>query len=104
MGETPTDLVARTRLYRAGRLEKEDFPVEDLSTFLSQPDCVLWVDLCEPHRRDLEVVAAELDLHALAVDDAIDRRQRPKLDRYESHEFLNMYGVKLDEASGRIGL
>jgi magnesium transporter len=104
MGETPTDRVARTRLYRAGRLEKEDFPVEDLSTFLSEPDSVLWVDLCEPDRRDLEVVAAELDLHALAVEDAIDRRQRPKLDRYESHEFLNVYGVRLDQASGRIQL
>ncbi|MFI5098894.1 MAG: CorA family divalent cation transporter, partial [Actinomycetes bacterium] len=104
MGETPTDLVVRTRLYRAGRLEKEDFPVEDLSTFLAEPDTVLWVDLCAPDRTDLAVVASELDLHALAVEDAIDTRQRPKLDRYETHEFLNMYAVRLDPDSGRIQL
>jgi magnesium transporter len=104
MGETPTDLVARTRLYRAGRLEKEDFPVEDLSTFLAEPDTVLWVDLCAPDREDLEVVAGELGLHALAVEDAIDVRQRPKLDRYETHEFLNMYEVRLERDSGRIQL
>ena len=67
MGDTPTDLVARTRLYRAGRLEKEDFPVEDLSVFLGEPDTVLWVDLCEPDATDLEVVAQELGLQALAV-------------------------------------
>jgi len=104
MGETPTDLVARTRLYRAGRLEKDDFPVEDLSEFLAQPDTVLWVDLCEPDATDLEVVAQELGLHALAVEDAVDARQRPKLDRYDSHEFLNMYDVRLDRVSGRLQL
>ncbi len=104
MGETPTDQVARTRLYRAGRLEKEDFPVEDLSTFLAEPDTVLWVDLCAPDRTDLAVVASELGLHALAVEDAIAARQRPKLDRYETHEFLNMYAVRLDQGSGRIQL
>jgi len=102
MGETPTDLVARTRLYRAGRLEKDDFPVEDLSEFLAEPDTVLWVDLCEPDAADLEVVAQELGLHALAVEDAVDARQRPKLDRYDSHEFLNMYEVRLDRVSGRL--
>src|SRR5690348_8121822 len=59
MGETPTDLVARTRLYRTGRLEKDGFPVEDLSEFLDEPDTVLWVDLCEPDATDLEVVAGE---------------------------------------------
>jgi magnesium transporter len=104
MGETPTDLVARTRLYRAGRLEKDDFPVEDLSEFLAEPDTVLWVDLCEPDPTDLEVVAQELGLHSLAVEDAVDARQRPKLDRYDSHEFLNMYDVRLDRVSGRLQL
>ena len=104
MGETPTDLVARTRLYRAGRLEKDDFPVGDLSQFLAEPDTVLWVDLCEPDATDLEVVARELGLHALAVEDAVDARQRPKLDRYDSHEFLNMYEVRLDRVSGRLQL
>jgi magnesium transporter len=104
MGETPTNLVARTRLYRAGRLEKDDFPVEDLSEFLAEPDTVLWVDLCEPDATDLEVVAQELGLHALAVEDAVDARQRPKLDRYDSHEFLNMYEVRLDPVSGRLQL
>jgi len=104
MGESPTNLVARTRLYRAGRLEKDDFPVEDLSEFLAEPDTVLWVDLCEPDATDLDVVAQELGLHALAVEDAVDARQRPKLDRYDSHEFLNMYEVRLDRVSGRLQL
>jgi magnesium transporter len=81
-----------------------DFPVDDLSVFLTEPDTVLWVDLCEPAVTDLEVVAHELGLHELAVEDAVDPRQRPKLDRYDTHEFLNMYEVRLDRVSGRLEL
>jgi magnesium transporter len=99
--KTSTDSLARTRVYRDGKLEKEDFPVEDVSDYLAQDDTIIWVDLCAP---DAKVVADELGLHALAVEDAVETRQRPKLDRYSTHEFLNMYGVKLDVASGEIEL
>ena len=104
MGTTETQQVVRTRVYRAGRLEKENFPVGELSDYLAQPDTVLWVDLCAPDRADMELIAEELDLHALAVEDAVDSRQRPKLDRYETHEFLNLYAVRLDSLSGELHL
>jgi magnesium transporter len=38
-------------------------------------------------------VGEELGLHALAVEDAIESHQRPKLDRYADHAFLSMYAV-----------
>ncbi len=103
-GATATDRVARTRLYRGGQLAKEDFPVDDISDYLDEPDTVLWVDLCAPDRKDLAVVADELGLHALAVEDAIQPKQRPKLDRYETHEFMSLYGVHLDHDSGNLRL
>jgi magnesium transporter len=82
----------------------QDFPVEDISEHLDKPDAIIWVDLCAPSAEDLTVVAHELGLHRLAVADATDLRQRPKLDRYASHEFLNMYAVELDHASGNLRL
>jgi magnesium transporter len=103
-GNTATDQVARTRLYRKGKLDKEDFPVADLSDYLDEPDTVLWVDLCAPDAKDLQVVAAELGLHQLAVEDAVQPRQRPKLDRYETHDFLSVYAVQLDSVSGNLRL
>lgn len=92
----------RTRLYRDGVLVQEDFPVEDVSEYVGQPGCSVWVDLVSPTRADLEVIAEELGLHELAVDDALAARQRPKLDRYASHEFLNVYDVVFDHDSGVI--
>ena len=91
-----TERMVRTRVYRAGRLEATDFPVEQVSDYLEDSETTVWVDLCAPDRADLAVVAGELGLHTLAVDDAITSRQRPKLDRYETHEFLNIYAVGLD--------
>jgi magnesium transporter len=101
---TPTGATARTRLYRGGVLVLEDFAVEEISEHLDKPDAVIWVDLCGPGADDLALVARELGLHRLAVADATDLRQRPKLDRYASHEFLNMYAVDLDHASGALRL
>ena len=95
---------ARTRLYQGGAKVLEDFPLEDISDHLAKPDAVVWIDLCRPDAADLAVVAAELGLHRLAVADATDTRQRPKLDHYDTHEFINMYAVDLDHATGQLAL
>ena len=102
--QTPTDEIATTRVYRGGQLVLENFPVVDVSDYLEQEGTTVWVDLCAPQASDLALVAEELGLHELAIEDAVDRHQRPKLDRYASHEFLNMYAVKLDVATGELDL
>jgi len=94
--------MARSRRYRDGTLEAEDFPIAELSDHRVQPDTVLWVDLGEPSEDELAEVGAELGLHELAIEDAVSDHQRPKLDRYDAHLFLNVYAVKLDADSGRL--
>ncbi|GIH03735.1 magnesium transporter CorA [Rhizocola hellebori] len=92
----------RTRLYRHGTLQAEDFPVADISEHLADDAAVVWLDLCAPSREDLSVISEELGLHDLAIEDAVLEHERPKLDRYGSHLFLSAYSVKLDEASGAL--
>jgi len=92
----------RTRLYRNGILELEDYPLADVSDHLEDPSSVVWVDVCEPDREELDAIAEELQLHTLAVEDAIAERQRPKLDRYRSHLFVTGYAVRLDQITGRL--
>jgi magnesium transporter len=91
-----------TRLYRQGMLEAKDFPAAQISDFLEQPDTVVWLDLCEPDQQDLAVVSQEFGLHPLAVEDAIQQHERPKLDRYQDHAFLTAYAVSLDPATGQL--
>ncbi|MFC4115169.1 magnesium transporter CorA family protein [Nonomuraea zeae] len=94
--------MARTRLYRHGVLEAEGFPVSDVSDFVADPGCAIWFDLCSPSPADLNVISEELGLHALAVEDVLHDRQRPKLDVYDSHLFLTVYGERLDPDTGQL--
>jgi magnesium transporter len=77
-------------------------PAAQISDYLQQPDTVVWLDLCEPDQEDLEVISQEFGLHPLAVEDAIQQHERPKLDRYQDHYFLTAYAVSLDHDTGTL--
>ena len=99
---SPTRCQARTRLYRDGRLELEGFPVAEISDHLADEAVTVWLDLRDPDDNDLAVLSEEFGLHPLAVEDAVHQHQRPKLDRYRSHLFLNVYGARLDTGTGEL--
>src|SRR4051794_1143017 len=92
-----------TRLYEDGGVVAEGFPAEEIPARMTEhPKAVLWLDLYDPDENDLRAVAAEFALHPLAVEDAVHDHQRPKLDRYPGHLFMNVYAVELHEdADGR---
>ncbi|GAA0355362.1 magnesium transporter CorA family protein [Actinoallomurus spadix] len=91
------DLKPRTRVWRDGRLEKENFPADQISDYLAEPDTVVWLDLCAPDSDGLALISDELGLSPLAVEDAVSGHERPKLDRYDGHLFLNAYSVRLSD-------
>ena len=96
--------MARTRCYRAGVLSDENFPLADVSAHLDEQDAVVWIDLCAPDVEDLRLVAEELGVHELAVEDAVEALQRPKLDRYPDHAFLSTYGVSFDPVTATLAM
>jgi magnesium transporter len=91
----------RTRAWRDGKVVAEGFSVEQVSDHLEAGELV-WLDLCSPKGSDLGVIAQELNLHDLAIEDAVTRHQRSKLDRYDDHLFLSAYDVSLDIESGQL--
>jgi magnesium transporter len=99
---SPTRCQARNRLYRNGVLELEGFPVGDISEHIVDESAVIWLDLRDPTPEDLQVLSAEFGLHPVAVEDALHKHERAKLDRYRSHLFLLAYGVHLDTGSGQL--
>jgi magnesium transporter len=105
---TPTKCQARSRLYRKGKLVAQGFPVADISEYLRgkehDHETVIWLDLRDPDHEDLAVVSEEFGLHPVAVEDAIEDHERPKLDRYRTHLFLAAYGVHLDMTTGKLAV
>jgi magnesium transporter len=86
-------------LYRAGALEASDFPLSELGARLEDEDVTVWVDLGSPAEADLRLVADELGLHELAVEDAVQSRQRPKVDQYDGSCYVTAYSVSLSAAT-----
>jgi magnesium transporter len=99
---SPTKCQARTRLYRAGRLELEGFPVAQISDHLVDKAVTIWLDLRAPDRDDLAVLSDEFGLHPLAIEAAAQEHERPRLDHYRSHLFLTAYAAQLDTATGTL--
>ncbi|HET6907981.1 MAG TPA: magnesium transporter CorA family protein [Mycobacteriales bacterium] len=96
--------MARTRCYRAGVMSDENFELADVSEHLDEPDAIVWIDLCAPELEELRVVAAELGLHELAVEDAVQGQQRPKFDRYPDHSFLTTYAISFDPVTAQLAM
>ncbi|MGA5304633.1 magnesium transporter CorA family protein [Nucisporomicrobium flavum] len=83
-----------TRLYEDGGVVAEGFGAADVPRLLEEhPKGVVWLDLFDPDLPDLEAIAADFGLHPLAVEDAVHDHQRPKIDRYPGHLFMNVYAV-----------
>ncbi|WIB25284.1 magnesium transporter CorA family protein [Curtobacterium sp. MCSS17_015] len=80
-----------TRCWQDGSSAERDFPVEQVSDLVARDGSFVWVDFTDPEPADLEHVEEELGIHALAVEDAVERGQRPKLDRYRDSIFLVVY-------------
>lgn len=91
-----------TRLYRNGVVVLEDFPVADTAAHLGEAGSVVWIDLCAPTAEDLASIGAQVGLHQLAVEDALQEPQRPKLDRYAGHLFMSAYSVGLDPTTAAL--
>ncbi len=88
-----------SRLYRNGQLISGQFDSNEISELIQEPDVALWIDLQSPSETELQHIADEFGLHELAVADAYKGRQRPKLDHYDTHLFINAYQTIFNEQS-----
>jgi magnesium transporter len=61
---------------------------ETLDVLRDRPDGMAWIGLYRPDPDELNSLAAEFELHELAVEDAITAHQRPKLERYGATLFV----------------
>jgi magnesium transporter len=85
-------------VYDKGRRRPGTLNVDDALESLDEgDDSFVWIGLHEPTEAEFEQVAAELELHPLAVEDAINAHQRPKLERYGDLLFLVVKSARYDD-------
>lgn len=82
--------MAMSRQYRDGALVDKNFPLDQIDEHFKGHSAV-WYDLVKPTEDDYRILADELGLHQLAIEDSIKGGQRAKIDHYDSHLFVNLY-------------
>jgi magnesium transporter len=97
-------VIVDSAVYRAGQRIVDDIPPSELGRLRKlacEPGDFVWVGLHEPSEDELATVEEEFGLHPLAVVDAFNAHQRPKLERYEDTLFLtlkSLWYVDADDA------
>ena len=76
--------------YQAGR-KLADIPVGEIHAYITRPDCFVWVAVKDPAAGEMEALQQEFGLHELAVEDATQGHQRPKVEEYADSLFVVMH-------------
>ena len=86
-------------VYRDGIREstKDDRHSLDAALAGLGEDDFLWIGIGNPTSDEMHRVAESLRLHPLAVEDALEAHQRPKVERYDDHLFMSIRTVSYSD-------
>ncbi len=88
--------------YRAGK-SLGDIPVDQISDVLKEPQTFVWLGMHDPDDQLLRKVQEEFGLHELAIEDARNAHQRPKLETYGDSLFIVVDTAQLVNDEVRFG-
>lgn len=80
-----------------------DITVDEISDVLARVGTFVWVGLYEPDEPLLEKMKEEFNLHELAVEDAHNAHQRPKIESYGNSLFVVLMTAHLEGAKVAYG-
>ncbi|MEV3855591.1 magnesium and cobalt transport protein CorA [Streptomyces sp. NPDC050095] len=101
--QEPMDSIVHTALYRDGlRVANPETLTDTYRQLREHPHTTAWIGLARPTEAELKSLAAEFDLHELAVEDALEAHQRPKLERYGETLFVVLRAARYLDASEEV--
>jgi magnesium transporter len=86
----------------AGGARVGGLAVEQIGEALARPGQFVWLGLYEPDQELLRRVQVQLGLHDLAIEDAVNAHQRPKLELYQDSIFVVLRTAQRTPGSRRI--
>lgn len=81
------NMVVNCVAYNKGQ-RLSDVTIDDISEVVREPDAFIWLGLHEPDVQMLSKIREEFSLHELAIDDALNAHQRPKIETYGESLFI----------------
>jgi magnesium transporter len=95
MTPNPASMVVNCVAYSAHGKRLRDISIDEISEALAESSGFVWVGLHEPSEALLEQLQEEFGLHDLAVEDAHNAHQRPKIEAYGDSLFIAIHTAQL---------
>ena len=89
-------MIVNVGAYEAGR-RLSGITVDEISEVLARPQTFVWIGLFEPDEAMLSKMQEEFGLHELAVEDARNAHQRPKIETYGGSLFIVLKTANLKD-------
>ena len=89
-------------LYKDGHRYTEPSNLPELISKAKTEGGFVWLGLAEPTQEEFDKVAGDFRFHPLAIEDAINAKQRPKLEDYPDLQFCVLRTAFYDEAKSEV--
>jgi magnesium transporter len=95
-------MIVDVALYQDGRRVDGPSDISDLVEVAKRDGGFVWLGLAEPTESEFNMVIGELNFHPLAIEDAINAKQRPKIEDYDGLTFFVIKTVFFEKAKQAI--
>jgi magnesium transporter len=95
-------MLIKCTAYQNGR-KFADIPASEIHNYVCRPDCFLWVAMRGRDIALLEEMREQFNLHPLAVEDAQQGHQRPKIEEYGDSLFAVLHMIEPGTPDLRVG-
>ncbi|MBC7333005.1 MAG: magnesium/cobalt transporter CorA [Actinobacteria bacterium] len=69
----------------------EDIELPQIGPFINNPNYLIWADIENPSRNNMQSLLDQFKFHPLDIEDCISVIERPKIDEYDEYFFIVMH-------------
>ncbi len=95
-------MIVDVALYRDGIRTSAPADISDQVDLARREGGFVWLGLAQPTQEEFDHVVGELNFHPLAVEDAVNAKQRPKIENYDGLTFFVIKTVFYNEERSEI--
>lgn len=89
--------VVAAAVYSAGK-KVTDITLDEGAAWAAKPGHFVWIGLEEPNAQELSNLQRQFNLHELAIEDALEKHSRPKLETFGDALFIVTYSPEIGRA------
>ena len=89
-------------LYKDGHRYSEPSNLPELIAKAKSEGGFVWLGLAEPTQEEFEKIVGDFRFHSLAIEDAVNAKQRPKFEEYPGLQFCVLRTTFYDEAKSEV--